>query len=261
MAKQDNETMENTESTAEKPAAVDAATYEAAKPYLKAAMEHLLAAGRSAREAGEYVVERFGDAILPYLHEFGEDVKKGRIEIEGLAQSAKATLFGRHVTREEREQMIRDAAFYRAEQRGFSGGSPEEDWAAAEREVDALLAQETGLVEKGRQTLSSITSLVDKEFASLKQGLTGWMPDKQAAITKAEPPVTEAAKPVAEAAKPAPVKKAVRKKAAVTAKAKTVKKAVAKAAVKKAAVKKTVKKAAKKKSVSKKAAQAKEEKK
>ena len=44
------------------------------------------------------------------------------------------------VTAEERWNMIATAAYYRAEKRGFLGGHPAEDWAAAEAEVDAQLA-------------------------------------------------------------------------------------------------------------------------
>jgi hypothetical protein len=40
---------------------------------------------------------------------------------------------------EERTRMIQEAAYYKAEQRGFEGGSPEQDWLEAEREVDGLL--------------------------------------------------------------------------------------------------------------------------
>lgn len=51
------------------------------------------------------------------------------------AQSALGT-----VAAEERYRMIQDAAYYRAEKRGFAPGHDLEDWAEAEREVDALLA-------------------------------------------------------------------------------------------------------------------------
>jgi len=44
------------------------------------------------------------------------------------------------VSREERHQMIEIAAYYRAEQRGFSGGSAEQDWLEAEAEIDRALA-------------------------------------------------------------------------------------------------------------------------
>lgn len=40
---------------------------------------------------------------------------------------------------DERQRMIAEAAYYRAERRGFTGGSDVEDWLAAEAEVDGLL--------------------------------------------------------------------------------------------------------------------------
>lgn len=42
---------------------------------------------------------------------------------------------------EERLEMIRVAAYYRSEKRGNAPGSAEQDWADAEREIDALLAR------------------------------------------------------------------------------------------------------------------------
>ncbi|MBE0618268.1 MAG: DUF2934 domain-containing protein [Proteobacteria bacterium] len=45
---------------------------------------------------------------------------------------------GTHAT--DREQMIRQAAYFRAEQRGFRGGSPEQDWLDAESEIEKILA-------------------------------------------------------------------------------------------------------------------------
>jgi DUF2934 family protein len=46
----------------------------------------------------------------------------------------------RRVSAEERRQMIEVSAYYRAERRGFTGGSAVDDWLAAEIEVDRLLA-------------------------------------------------------------------------------------------------------------------------
>jgi predicted lipid-binding transport protein (Tim44 family) len=48
------------------------------------------------------------------------------------------------VSAEERYRMIQEAAYHRAEQRGFQGGDPHEDWVAAEAEIDALLASRGG---------------------------------------------------------------------------------------------------------------------
>jgi len=45
------------------------------------------------------------------------------------------------VTAEQRSQMIRELAYLKAELRGFSDGSPEQDWLAAELEIDNRLAQ------------------------------------------------------------------------------------------------------------------------
>ncbi|HET7832424.1 MAG TPA: DUF2934 domain-containing protein [Gallionella sp.] len=39
----------------------------------------------------------------------------------------------------DRHQMIKVAAYYLAEQRGFSGGDPVSDWLAAEARIDAML--------------------------------------------------------------------------------------------------------------------------
>ena len=41
----------------------------------------------------------------------------------------------------ERRELIAQAAYLRAEQRGFIGGHPVDDWLAAETEIDALLGK------------------------------------------------------------------------------------------------------------------------
>ena len=43
---------------------------------------------------------------------------------------------------EDRYRMIAEAAYFRAEQRGFVAGSEVDDWLAAEMEIDALLDQD-----------------------------------------------------------------------------------------------------------------------
>ncbi len=47
--------------------------------------------------------------------------------------------WGKTVSPEERDCMIREAAYLRAERRGFAGGSALEDWLAAEAEIDRAL--------------------------------------------------------------------------------------------------------------------------
>jgi len=46
---------------------------------------------------------------------------------------------GNGVAPQERQRRIAEAAYLRAEQRGFQGGDPISDWLAAEAEVDAAL--------------------------------------------------------------------------------------------------------------------------
>ena len=43
------------------------------------------------------------------------------------------------ITHEERRRMIAEAAYFRAQRRGFAGGNQVRDWIEAEAEIDALL--------------------------------------------------------------------------------------------------------------------------
>ncbi|MGF1613256.1 MAG: DUF2934 domain-containing protein [Gammaproteobacteria bacterium] len=53
----------------------------------------------------------------------------------------------RTITAQERWSMISESAYYRAERRGFLGGNPADDWAAAEAEIDAELARTNTVVK------------------------------------------------------------------------------------------------------------------
>jgi hypothetical protein len=54
-------------------------------------------------------------------------------------RTAKATSPPRAISADDRRAMIAEAAYLRAERRGFAPGHETEDWLAAEVEVDALL--------------------------------------------------------------------------------------------------------------------------
>ena len=43
------------------------------------------------------------------------------------------------ITEEERRRAVAEAAYYKAEHRGFQGGDPEQDWRDAEAEIDAWI--------------------------------------------------------------------------------------------------------------------------
>jgi hypothetical protein len=55
------------------------------------------------------------------------------------AKGESKPILTRFVGQEHRTALIAEAAFFRAEKRGFSPGHEEEDWLAAESEVDAKL--------------------------------------------------------------------------------------------------------------------------
>jgi hypothetical protein len=43
------------------------------------------------------------------------------------------------VSAEERARMVAEAAYFRAQRRGFRNGDPKRDWIEAEAEIDAML--------------------------------------------------------------------------------------------------------------------------
>jgi predicted nucleic acid-binding Zn-ribbon protein len=61
------------------------------------------------------------------------------------------------VTNSQRQQMIAEAAYFRAERRGFNGGDTVRDWCEAEAEIDAQLRklEEGQLVERVEEVLET----------------------------------------------------------------------------------------------------------
>jgi len=154
---------------------IDDALYDALRPRLIAAMETMVAAGRSAREWTEFWMERLTEAETPYLGRFLEEIRDGTVKITGLGESARKTLFGARITPEQRDAMIREAAYFRAQARGFEGGSPEQDWAEAEAQVDRMLAEDAGLIGKGQQALSTLSDLVHRELEEVRELVSTWI--------------------------------------------------------------------------------------
>ncbi len=52
----------------------------------------------------------------------------------------------------EREKIIAQAAYYRAEWRGFSAGDPQADWLASEAEVDAIAGSQLAIANPANPT-------------------------------------------------------------------------------------------------------------
>ena len=77
---------------------------------------------------------------LEYAMEKATEKLKARIE----ASEGPGIRFQGHggaVDVDARRRLIAECAYLRAEQRGFMGGSPEQDWLVAEMEIDQLLLQ------------------------------------------------------------------------------------------------------------------------
>jgi hypothetical protein len=75
-------------------------------------------------------------------------LKRGAVTAPATTGTAKSTppeqtTASGAVSPEERNRMVAEAAYYRAEQRGFAEGSPLEDWLAAESQIDAMLSRWT----------------------------------------------------------------------------------------------------------------------
>lgn len=153
----------------------NATTYEPAKSYLQSAYEHIIAAGGDIRQLTQFAFERFGGMFVPYLCQFLCDVHEGRIQIDGLTGTGSMTIVGQPMTAGEREAMICEAAYFRAERRGFSGGCTAlDDWLSAEREVDERLAAEP---DRGaqRQSLSSSVAGALQELGRMQDTVTHWL--------------------------------------------------------------------------------------
>lgn len=69
--------------------------------------------------------------------------------------------------RPDRNRMIAEAAYYRAQQRGFRAGNPMDDWLAAEAEIDQLLSQEGDVSEQLEDRLASL----NRELKAFRQKL------------------------------------------------------------------------------------------
>ena len=71
---------------------------------------------------------------------------RGKSPSRPKAMSAQAANEARrlNLAGEDRLRLIAEAAYFRAEQRGFMPGQELEDWLAAEVEIDALLGEDNG---------------------------------------------------------------------------------------------------------------------
>jgi len=192
---------------------LDKDTYDSAREYLKEALTHMAEAGQQIHDLSEFALERFGDEFRPYLEQFYRDIREERIQLETLSHSLKRAFFGEPITAQERERRIREAAYLRAEKRGFIG-SDIDDWLCAERLVDEQLAEQAGLMARGRQGVASLASMAGKELEGLQKAVGNWLESRGGTGTANTKPTPTAARTRASTpTKKAPVKKKAAKKA------------------------------------------------
>jgi hypothetical protein len=230
----------------------NATTYETVKIHLKNSLEHVIAAGHNVRDFSEFIVDKFGETYIPHLRQFLSDVGNGEIKIKGLSKAAISVIVGHHVSLEERETMIREAAYYRSKSRNFAPGYEADDWAAAVKEVDARLVEEAGLIDKGRKVLESTATSVEKEFENIRAVVTTWLEDNSVPAKKNMATKKSVAKKATKKT-PAPSQDVNRKETVAKAVTQEGEKVTKKSAKKKAASKKpATKEPIKKKTVKKK---------
>jgi hypothetical protein len=66
---------------------------------------------------------------------------RARIEASQAAREQTTPVHGTGVHADERQRMIAEEAYLRAERRGFTGGDPSHDWVEAEIEIDRRLLE------------------------------------------------------------------------------------------------------------------------
>ncbi|CAB4211858.1 Helicase/UvrB, N-terminal [uncultured Caudovirales phage] len=64
------------------PGGIDEATYAAARPHFKAALDHFVSAGKGLKEYMEFLFKQFGSGIKPYAVRFFSDVKNNAPELQ-----------------------------------------------------------------------------------------------------------------------------------------------------------------------------------
>jgi len=71
------------------------------------------------------------------------------------------------VTPEQRYHMIAEAAYYRAERRGFGSGDPARDWLEAEAEIDRILQSGASARESGITPKQLFQAALEKQLQEL----------------------------------------------------------------------------------------------
>src|SRR6185295_3200065 len=86
---------------------------------------------------GSVAVEK----MLEIAHSGAAYLFPGQFRYPAPEAPARRQAMGSDVTAEQRRRMIAEAAYFRAQRRGFENGDSTADWLAAEAEIERALAQ------------------------------------------------------------------------------------------------------------------------
>jgi hypothetical protein len=148
------------------------------KKYLKKSLEHMVAAGHGIKEFSEFTLEHLGNTAQPHIRDFIQDVHTGAIKVKGITKATRNKILGYHISKEEREQMIREAAYQLAEKRNFVGGDAETDWYEAEEMLICQLDEDAGLVVKSFKTVTHLSTELAAKVKTLEHDVHKWLDDR-----------------------------------------------------------------------------------
>jgi hypothetical protein len=156
---------------------VDPPVYEKIKPHLISALEQVIQTGHSVWDFADFAIDKFGDEIIPYLQKFLNEVRHGSVKLADTTECVWVGLFGAGIDKDQREQMIREAAYFRAQRRGLMGGDPNQDWIEAEQEIDSKLLADIGLFAKGRKLATEFVAVAEEEIGDVTKSVCSWLND------------------------------------------------------------------------------------
>ena len=84
---------------------------------------------------------RIQDLELQLEQKLETTLEKAVSQLKSRVEARQGHTAGAGADAGERQRLIAETAYLKAEQRGFQGGDPEQDWKEAEAEIDRLLLQ------------------------------------------------------------------------------------------------------------------------
>jgi Protein of unknown function (DUF2934) len=92
-----------------------------------------------------------------------ETVRSTTAAVKKVAEKTLKSKKKNSISPEQRYQMIAEAAYFRAEKRGFIGGDMAQDWLEAEAEIDDILKKQSKSDKKGTVTQKAFQKKIEKQ--------------------------------------------------------------------------------------------------